>query len=213
MDISPGQIPKEVHPNFVFFADDFEDTVSLGDKFEYIHLRLPHGIRNLTQLTEKICEALEPGGWVEIKEFEFPLHFEDPDIAVYSDLWAWSEQVVAGAASIGIDLTSVTKVPEVFEAAGLEIGGTSVTALPIGTWPEDPEERALASRLLGYFMETMEAFVLRASLRLECPTWRTWIMLAKVRQEILEYPVRASLRVRTIWARKPELPAEASSSL
>jgi trans-aconitate methyltransferase len=97
LDISPNVMPTQVDPNCTFEVCDVEDDQWMGRDFDYIHVRLLHGLRDWHRFITNAFEALKPGGHIEIKEFEFPLQFHDPDTAKDSALMTWLTNVIKGA--------------------------------------------------------------------------------------------------------------------
>lgn len=206
VDISPNVMPTETHPNCSFLVDDAENDLGLGNnEFDYIHVRLLHGLRDLRRFVARAFEALVPGGYIEIKEFEFPLQFHDPDKAKGSALMTWSTNVVEGALELGIDLTIVDKISATLEETGFENIGESICVWPIGTWPKKKRRRILGTKLQQYWFETLAAFAWRPFREKNCHKEKTQCLLANARTEICGKTIRASMHVRTFWARKPYL--------
>jgi SAM-dependent methyltransferase len=82
-DLSPIQ-PNSVPPNCKFYVDDFESEWTFGpdEKFDYIHGRALGGcIANYALLYQRIYDNLNPGGWVEMQEFEADYYSpDDPEL-------------------------------------------------------------------------------------------------------------------------------------
>ncbi|KAI9848060.1 MAG: hypothetical protein M1837_001162 [Sclerophora amabilis] len=206
VDISPNVMPTETHPNCSFLVDDAENGIGLGNnEFDYIHIRLLHGLRDSRRFIALAFEALVPGGYIEIKEFEFPLQFHDPDKAKGSALMIWSTNVVEGALRLGIDLTIVDKIFGLLEDGGFEDIGESICVWPIGTWPKKRRRRMLGTSLQENWFETLAAFAWRPFCVMDWHKEETQCLLANARAEICGNKIRASMHVRTFWARKPYL--------
>jgi SAM-dependent methyltransferase len=77
LDISANVMPTSTHPNCTFYLEDVEGDFALDchNKFDYVHIRLLHGVHDWHRFITKVFEALAPGGYIEVKEFEFPLEF------------------------------------------------------------------------------------------------------------------------------------------
>lgn len=87
VDMSPNVMPEETYLNCRFLVDDTENDSGLGNnEFDYIHVRLLHGPRDFRRFIARAFEAIVPGGYIEIKEFEFPLQFHDLDMGKGSAL-------------------------------------------------------------------------------------------------------------------------------
>jgi SAM-dependent methyltransferase len=204
VDISPSLMPTETPPNCRFLVDDAEDSLGLGhNEFDYIHVRLFHGFRNPTRFIRHALEALVPGGHLEITEFEFPLQFHDLEMASDSALMTWLANVMKGAFKLGIDLTIADKTFTMLKDGGFEAIEESVSAWPIGSWPTKKERKALGINLQEYWLETLAAFAWRPLREMDWHKEETQCLLAKLRTEICSQKIRASMHVRTSWARKP----------
>jgi trans-aconitate methyltransferase len=69
-DLSPIQ-PSWLPPNCKFYVDDAETEWNWEHKFDFIHCRdLNGGIADKPKLYGEIFKNLQPGGWLEIQEFE-----------------------------------------------------------------------------------------------------------------------------------------------
>jgi SAM-dependent methyltransferase len=78
-DLSPIQ-PSIVPPNCKFYVDDVESEWTFGpdESFDFIHGRAIGGsIANFDLLYRRIYDNLNPGGWVEIQEYESSFYSDD----------------------------------------------------------------------------------------------------------------------------------------
>jgi trans-aconitate methyltransferase len=78
-DLSPIQ-PTDVPPNIKFYVDDMESGWTYGpdEKFDFIHSRALSGcIANFDQLYRRVHDNLNPGGWVEVQEYETAFYSDD----------------------------------------------------------------------------------------------------------------------------------------
>ncbi|KAH8591852.1 S-adenosyl-L-methionine-dependent methyltransferase [Bisporella sp. PMI_857] len=204
VDISPDVMPTWTHPNCEFFVEDAENGLGMGnEEFDYVHVRLLHGFRHPTRFIKHAWEALLPGGYVEITEFEFPLQFHDPEKAKNSALRTWSTNVMKGSLGLGIDLTIASKILEMLQDRGFEDIEESISAWPIGAWPKQKGRKALGTLLQEYWLETLTAFAWRPLREMDWHKEETQCLLAKMRTEVCSQQIRASMHVRTFWARKP----------
>jgi SAM-dependent methyltransferase len=121
------------HMNCEFFVEDIKDNDGLGGNFDYVHARFLHGTYNWPYLIKKVFNALAPGSTIEIKEFQFPPQFHDPNMAADSAIMTWSRTVIEGASKIGLDLTTLNEIPQILKEAGFKNVNSSIYAWPMGT--------------------------------------------------------------------------------
>jgi SAM-dependent methyltransferase len=92
-DLSPIQ-PNVVPPNCVFYVDDVESewTFRQDEAFDFIHGRAIGGsIANFEMLYRQIYDNLNPGGWVEIQEYESSFYSDDdPSLSKSPNCKKWS---------------------------------------------------------------------------------------------------------------------------
>lgn len=206
VDKSPNVMPTETHPNCTFLVDDVENDLGLGNnEFDYIHMSFLHGLHDFHRFSTSAFEALAPEGYIEIKDFEFPLQFHDPEKAKGSALMIWSTHVTQGALKLGIDLTIVDKISATLEETGFENIEESVCVWPIGTWPKKKRRKRLGAQLQVYWLKTLSAFALRPLREMNWQEEEIQVLLAKMENEIRSNGIRASMHIRTVWARKPEI--------
>jgi SAM-dependent methyltransferase len=93
-DLSPIQ-PNVVPPNCQFYVDDVESewTFRRDETFDFIHGRAIGGsIANFEPLYRRIYENLNPGGWVEIQEYESAFYSDDdPTLSKAPNCKKWGD--------------------------------------------------------------------------------------------------------------------------
>jgi len=91
-DLSPIQ-PSAVPPNCKFYVDDFESEwiFSPDETFDFIHGRALGGcIANYESLYRRIYDNLNPGGWVEMQDFDAEIYsFDDPSLSKAPNCKKW----------------------------------------------------------------------------------------------------------------------------
>lgn len=78
-DLSPIQ-PSWVPPNLRFLVDDAESTwlFNRNQLFDFIHVRdLAGSIADWPKLLQQAYDHLEPGGWIEVVDYEIALNSDD----------------------------------------------------------------------------------------------------------------------------------------
>lgn len=78
-DLSPIQ-PDLVPPNCTFLVDNAELDWVFDTKFDFIHSRmLTMGIHDWEKYFQQCWDNLEPGGWIETGETQFPQRRADQE--------------------------------------------------------------------------------------------------------------------------------------
>jgi trans-aconitate methyltransferase len=81
--------PQWVPPNLHFEIDDCELDWAYSSKFDYIHIRSMSGsIGDWPRLMEQAYENLNPGGWIELMDFEAQAQTDDDSLPATS---AWAQ--------------------------------------------------------------------------------------------------------------------------
>lgn len=80
---------------------------------------------------------LKPGGWCELKDWDFTLHSVDNSIPPDSHLVKHHELLMQALEKIGLDWDTGRHLKRWVEDAGFENVEEQVLIVPIGTWPKD----------------------------------------------------------------------------
>jgi len=143
-DLSPIQ-PDFIPPNCQFIVDNAEHDWAFDRKFDYIHSRmLTLGMHDWPRFFEQAWNHLEPGGWLETKETQFPPRRADGEPARESELVKWGDYVYEAAANAGIDARASQKFTDQLKAQGfVNVERTDVQ------WPLTPWAKGKKNKLLG----------------------------------------------------------------
>ncbi|EON66620.1 hypothetical protein W97_05866 [Coniosporium apollinis CBS 100218] len=126
--------------------------------FDFIHIRGMKGaFTSWPAIYAEVFKSLNPGGYVEVVDFETPLQSINPD----SELRRLISATWEAAQKSGCALGTAHLDPAAFEAAGLMHVKTTTVDVPVGMWHEDEEQRALGKKWLVCCIEGMEAMCLR----------------------------------------------------
>ena len=161
-DLSPIQ-PPYVPRNCSFLIDNAENDWIFDDKFDFIHGRmLIMGIHDWPRFFRQSWDYLNPGGWLEVKEPQFPIICVDDSVTATSPLMAFSLNVRDSAARAGIDTMIVHQFREMLEHQGFVNIRVEPVKWPVGPWP-----RGEALKMIGRWMvpDTKE-FVKPAGMKL-----------------------------------------------
>ncbi|KAK5138071.1 hypothetical protein LTR08_005869 [Meristemomyces frigidus] len=153
-DLSPIQ-PDFIPPNCQFIVDNAEHDWVFDRKFDYIHSRmLTLGMHDWPRFFRQCWEHLEPGGWLETHETQFPPKRADGEQARQSAFITWGEHVYESAATAGIDVRASEKFTSQLEWIGFVNVEKVDVQWPIKAWAKGSKNK-LMGRLL--YQNTLEA--------------------------------------------------------
>ncbi|KAL9619474.1 MAG: hypothetical protein Q9160_005911 [Pyrenula sp. 1 TL-2023] len=184
-DLSPIQ-PEYTPPNCYFMIDNAENSWVFSHKFDFIHSRmLVMGIHDYPQYFKQIWDNLEPGGWMEIKEPQFPIGVHDDTVPSSSPLLVWSQHVREACAKAGID----TMCTERFVDQINDQGFVNVKAYPVkwavGPWPKGNLEKNIGWLTLENTKQFISAIALNLFTKhLGWSTGQVELFLIDVRRDL-----------------------------
>ncbi|WPH00829.1 secondary metabolism regulator lae1 [Acrodontium crateriforme] len=142
-DLSPIQ-PTMVPPNVEFLIDDFTNPWLYPSRFNYIHSRMiTIAHLNWAKLIDECWRNLEPGGWVEFQEYSGTFRCDDGTFSRAPDLQKWDGAMQEACEKIGIDLTAVMRVDQLFQDRGFVNIQSAHTKWALGTWPKGAREKEI----------------------------------------------------------------------
>lgn len=141
-DLSPIQ-PPYTPPNCSFLIDNAESDWVFDTQFDYVHSRmLILGIKDWPRYFRQTWDNLRPGGWMEVKEPQFPIVVaDDSDVRPDSPLMALSQYIREAAAVAGIDTMIVHEFRRMLEAQGFVNINVEPVKWPVGPWPKGENEK------------------------------------------------------------------------
>lgn len=97
--------------NCQFVQEDTEDEWTIGENFDYIHLRMmvscyadPRGV------IQKLFTKVKPGGWVEYQDISFNVDDVDSSLQTKgASIRRWAHLCIAGAAVMGKSASGLLK--------------------------------------------------------------------------------------------------------
>jgi len=151
--------------------------------FDLIHLRNCKGtFAYWEDVYAEIYKNLSPGGWVEVADFELvlpeminatttttttPGEGESEPVKSYRDgaplptIRKLYLAMMEASFKSGRPLGTFYMHPTYLEDAGFKDVRTTYVNVPIGQWPEDPEQKKIGKMFLVVFYESLEAHLLR----------------------------------------------------
>ncbi len=121
-DLSPIQ-PQWVPPNLKFVVDDCESTWPEDEhsSYDFVHGRSMSGsIANWSALFTEVFQALRPGGWLEMQEFDVWFRSEEGDLPADSKIAEWQNYLDQASLMFGKRLNVANEFKEKIIAVGFE---------------------------------------------------------------------------------------------
>ncbi|KAI8288923.1 Secondary metabolism regulator LAE1 [Colletotrichum sp. SAR11_57] len=204
VDLSAVQVDF-VPPNVRFEIDDIEEPWTFSKPFDYIHSRMmTSSIANWKSYLQKCYDGLEPGGYLELDEFDiFPDCDDDTftgDLAISKALGLLAEAM----AKIGRAFQSVPELRQMMVDVGFEDVHFKQYKWPINTWPKDPKYKELGMWENENLNMGFEGFLMGPLTRiLDWSPAEVQVLLIDVRQNLNNRNVHAYWPVYSLWGRKP----------
>ncbi|KAM0216543.1 hypothetical protein ACHAQD_007775, partial [Fusarium lateritium] len=206
-DISPIQ-PSWVPPNVKFEIEDCnQDWTYPPDSFDYVHLRYLVGcIPDWDKLFKEAYKVLKPGGWIETFEASPTIESDDGTVKPDSAMARWAPIFIEASKKIG---NTFTVIAEDIQRSGIESAGfTDVkqwnSKQPLNPFPKDPKLKEIGQFGELFSTQDTEGFVLFVANTLGWSTEQVHVYIAQFRREIRDRRNHPYIRLRAVWARKPE---------
>jgi len=210
-DLSPIQ-PSWVPPNCIFLVDDVESEWS-PDQVSYydlIHGRNMVGsIGDWPLLFTRILNALRPGGWVEMQEFDVWFRSEEGDLPADSAIAQWQQYLDEASSMFGKQLNSASQLKQKVIEAGFEDVRDDIIKVPIGSWPRDPALKEQGRFLQVQMLDSIEPISLAYCTRiLKWTEVRTQVFMAQVRREFMNNRLHLFVYCHVVYGKKPGISNE-----
>ncbi|SCO88740.1 related to TAM domain methyltransferase [Fusarium oxysporum] len=210
-DISPIQ-PGWVPPNLKFEIEDCNQEWTFpSESFDYVHLRYLVGcIPDWTELFSQAYKTLKPGGWVESFEISPTAESDDGTVTYDSAMAQWGRIFVEASKKIGNSFTVVddkVQRPALQEAGFVDIHEWEFKC-PLNPWPKDPKLKEIGRFGELFLTQDTEGFVTLAANLLGWSMEEVYVYIAKFRREVRNRKHHVYIRLRAVWARKPETKEE-----
>ncbi|KAE9365680.1 S-adenosyl-L-methionine-dependent methyltransferase [Stipitochalara longipes BDJ] len=201
-DLSAIQ-PLYVPTNCRFEIDDAEDEWNFSDRFDYIHGRaLLSCFKDPASVLREAFKSLNPGGYLELQDGTFPFKYigEPP---VNSDLYKWSEIVVAGAAKAGRPWTNAQHYKQWMEEIGFEDVVEKKFFWPTNSWPKGAYFKQVAAYWQADLLKGLEGISLKVMKVLGWSAEEIHAFLPAVKRDVKDTSIHAYLPINVVYGRKP----------
>ncbi|KAL1969217.1 hypothetical protein VTN77DRAFT_471 [Rasamsonia byssochlamydoides] len=204
-DLSPIQ-PSWVPPNCQFELDDFESEWNFSKPFDFIHGRsLAGSIRDHDRFLRQCLDNLTPGGWLELADFAVAVYADDDTLQRATNLLEWQDRLEEASTKFGKRLNVAHQYKDWMSRAGFVNVKEDVYKVPLSPWPKDPKLKELARYEQASMLEALDAYTLALFSRvLGWSTARIHVLLAGVRQEILDRTIHLYAKLYYVYGQKRE---------
>ncbi|KAL0931874.1 tam domain methyltransferase [Colletotrichum truncatum] len=199
--IQPGYVP----PNCSFELDDLEKEWTWTRPFDFIFCRNMIGsFTDWDKLIKKAYDNLEPGGYFEIQDSQWPAVSDDGSLKEDSALYKWMHTLTDCAKNNGQPIHLTETFDSIMEAVGFEEVQKVPIRFPVSPWPKDKKLRELGLWTQASLLPGIEGMTLAAFTRLLGWTREeTLVHCAQVRKDIKDLSIHAYYKGYIIHGRKP----------
>ena len=136
-DLSPIQ-PGWVPPNCKFYVDDFESSwqFSPEEHFDYVHGRgLSGSVADWPELFAQAYQNLNPGGWLEMQEYQTWVFSDDDTILSAPWIKEWCEGIDEASQRFGKRLRMAQRVRQfILDAGFVDVQEEIYKVIPAQPW-------------------------------------------------------------------------------
>jgi hypothetical protein len=147
-----------IPPNCQFEVDDAEDPWVFSQKFDYIHGRmLGSCFASHLNVFKSAFDAMRPGGWIEMQDYEFPFRCVDDSIKGTS-FERWVKAVLEGCDRLGMDWKRVPLYSSYMKECGFVDVHEERLAWPIGSWAKNEKMKTIGTWSKENVLEGMQGW-------------------------------------------------------
>ncbi|KAI8215213.1 putative hydro-lyase [Colletotrichum sp. SAR 10_76] len=205
VDLSPIQ-PGYVSPNCSFEVDDVEKEWTWTTPFDFIFIRaMIASFKSWPDMISKAYANLEPGGYLEIHDNDFPLKCDDGTMTDECKTLKWTKLLIEGTDLMGRPITVARDFKKMLEDAGFVDVVVKKEKWPYTPWPKDPKYKELGEWDKESALQGIEAITMALFTRvLDWSVPETTVFCAEVRNELKRVDIHAYYDVYSVYGRKPE---------
>ncbi|EEA19595.1 hypothetical protein TMatcc_009733 [Talaromyces marneffei ATCC 18224] len=205
-DLSPIQ-PSWFPSNCRFEVDDVESEWLYGyQSFDYIHCRgMTGSIRDWQKLFAQAVDNLQPGGWMEVQEYEIEISSDDGSHLKAENFVLWKDKLNEASQMFGKPFSDYSLHKQRMEEAGFIDISEDTFKVPIGPWPKDKRMKEVGKVQQYQMFEAVEPYSLAVFTRvLKWSNEDTRELIEKVKAEICDPQYHIYSLFTFVYGRKPE---------
>ncbi|RYP44278.1 hypothetical protein DL768_009248 [Monosporascus sp. mg162] len=203
-DSALGGMSGVAPPNVSFEICDAEDEWSFSQKFDFIHMRaIVTCFMDPKAVFAQAYEALEPGGWIELRDPIMPFQYLTPPPENCA-LKEWGDKIIEAAARIGRHWTNAQYYSQWLH----ELGCVNIVDMRehvgLNPWMKGSRNKQLAMLLGNDMSNGLESMSMALFTRvLGWEPERVYELLERVRQDMVDPKIRAYSEGVHVYGQKP----------
>lgn len=202
-DLSPIQ-PDYVPTNCDFLIDDATTEWSFHQRFDYIHSRaITMGIADWDRFVDQAYNYLQPGGFLELQEFHFPLEGLDDSVKEGSALWTWGRKIQTVCGTLGIDAAATRKHGDRLRQRGFQEVNVRSLPCPLGPWAKGQRQKRLGWMARKDLYEGIDAISKKLFLMMGDSEEEVDAFLARCKEELMDPTIHVCMPLDIIWGQRP----------
>ncbi|KAK1636816.1 S-adenosyl-L-methionine-dependent methyltransferase [Colletotrichum phormii] len=205
IDLS-ATLPGYVPPNCKFEVDDAEEEWTWTRPFSYIHSRvMTSSIGDWKLYLQRCYDNLEPGGWIELQEFDLYPRSDDGTLTHEHSLIKWCDLLLEASEKFGRPYVEVPPLKDLLTEVGFVDVSLDLYKWPTNTWPKNGKYKEIGSWHGENVSRGLEGFTMAALTRaLDWTRDEVNVFLIDVRNNIKDRTIHAWWPAYFIIGRKPE---------
>lgn len=145
-------------PNVEFYIEDAEEEWA-GKPYDFIHIRMLSGaIKDWDALLKRAFDHLNPGGYIEVTEFEVWNHSYNNTLDSAPHIQQWQKGLSEAAVKIGRRMDVAVHLKEWIAEAGFEDVKKTKISVPTGPWPKNIEMKNLGTYMLLNMLDAASSY-------------------------------------------------------
>jgi len=203
-----------VPPNVSFEIDDIEKEWTWTKPFDFIHSRdMAGSFGDYQEYIDKIFNALEPGGYLEMQDFDLPYRSDDNTLTPDMALLKMPLFFIEASEKLGRCIDVTPKYKAMMEKAGFEDVKQQMFKWPLNGWPRDPFYKELGQWTLANIDTGLEGLCLALYTRgLKWTAEETLLFCSEVRKQLRDQKIHGYVPVYVTYGRKPVAGTAASTT-
>ena len=127
-----------------FLIDDAEDDWEFSTPFDFIFARMTSGsIADYSRFFRQSLENLQPGGWIELQDFIYPMITDDDTMPEDSAICRWSRMLNEAFRANGRPVDTAFHYEKQLADAGFVDIHVVREEWPLNRWPKDKKYKQL----------------------------------------------------------------------